>query len=75
MKNFNYSCGFTTAKCKAGILSITHNGNMGNSIDRSVNPNLELLGIETIQQLKTKYTVIKETGYPDYSYQIQLKVK
>jgi len=74
MKNFDIRAGFTRAKYKKGVLTITHNGNMGNSIEMSVNPNLKLLNIETIQELKDKHEVISEVGSPDYSYTIKFKL-
>lgn len=74
-KNFQHSVGFTTAIYKSGTLTIAHNGNMGNSVERSVNPNLKLMNIETIQELKNKYKLISEFGSPDYAYTIKFKIK
>jgi len=62
--------GFTHVKNKGGKLTIDHSGNMGNSIKDSVNPNLKLAGIPSIEQLKKKYSKFKEEGSPDYSYSI-----
>lgn len=75
MKTINRKCGFTNVVCENDILSISHNGNMGNSIDMSINPNLKLMNIETIQELKSKYKLISEVGSPDYAYTIKFKIK
>lgn len=74
MKNFNKNVGLTNVELKNNILTITHTGNMGNSIERSVNPNLKLINIESIEELKNKYTLISEEGCPDYLYQIKFKI-
>jgi len=47
---------------------------MGNSIERSVNPNLKMMGLPTISELSNQYDVISEKGSPDYSYNIQFKI-
>ena len=74
-KNFKHCVGFTTANYKNNIITSSHTGNMGNSIDMSVNPNLKLMNIETIQELKDKYKLIEEFGNPDYAYTIKFKIK
>jgi len=56
------------------ILSIEHSGNMGNSIERSVNPNLKRIGLPTISELKDIYEVIDERGSPDYYYSIEFDI-
>lgn len=52
---------------KDDFINIEHAGNMGNSIESSINPNLKRLGIPTIEELKTIYET-KESGSPDYYY-------
>ena len=65
--------GFTTAELKNKVLIITHMGNMGNTIERSVNPNLRMMGLPSIEKLKEDCEVILEDGSPDYMYEIKLK--
>lgn len=66
--------GLTSAELKGNKLIITHNGNMGNSIEKSVNPNLKIMGIPDIDKLKNKFKVVKEKGSPDYSYKIEFNL-
>ena len=56
------------------IFSIEHSGNIGNSITRSVNPNLKRVGLPTISELKDIYEVIEERGSPDYYYSIEFDI-
>ena len=74
-KNYRRDVGFTKIIIKNNILSITHGGNMGDSIERSVDPNLEMIGFPTIEELKKKYEVIEEEGSPDYFWSIEFKIK
>lgn len=69
-KNFKKYVGFTEIKIRNGKLIISHSGNMGNSIEGSVNPNLKKASMPSIEELKKLYTVESETGSPDYSYSI-----
>lgn len=62
--------GFTIINKRNNHLFITHNGNMGNSIEKSVNPNLKILGFPTVFNLKRMFPVYKEQGSPDYSWYI-----
>ena len=49
---------------------ITHNGNMGNTIERSVRPNVDkLLGEGTFDRMRSDVDA-KEYGSPDYVYQL-----
>lgn len=63
--------GLTDVEVKDDVLTISHSGNMGNSITHSVDPNLKSLGLPTIAELKKQYTVISEDGAPDYLYTIE----
>lgn len=75
VKNKNKkSYGFTTVEKDVNFLTITHNGNMGNSIERSVNSNLKELGYKSIEELKNMYNCILESGSPDYMYKIKFKI-
>lgn len=67
----NVHRGLTDVKLKGDILTISHAGNMGNSITRSVDPNIIALGLPTIAELKKQYKVILEDGSPDYMYTIK----
>jgi hypothetical protein len=71
---FKKSVGFTKITNKNGKLIISHSGNMGNSVKDSVNPNLKIAGLPTIEQLKKKYPSYKEEGSPDYSYTITFNI-
>ena len=68
--------GFTSVKLdkKREVLTISHNGNMGNTIKHSVDPNLKMVGVPSIAMLKLTYQVIEENGSPDYSYMIKFKI-
>ena len=66
---------FSPTSKKRHILSIEHSGNMGNSIQRSVNPNIQRIGLPTISDLKDIYNVIDEKGSPDYYYSIKFDFK
>lgn len=56
------------------VLIIEHNGNMGNSIEQSVNPNLNKCGLPSIDKLKTIFRLYYEEGSPDYLYIIKFKM-
>jgi hypothetical protein len=49
---------------------ITHNGNMGNTIEGTIDPNIARLSYPPIKKLKRFLPVFKEEGSPDYSYKI-----
>jgi hypothetical protein len=63
--------GLTDVNVSDNTLTISHSGNMGNSITRSVDPNINSLGLPTISDLKKQYKVISEEGSPDYLYTIE----
>jgi hypothetical protein len=69
--------GFTTVKLSKDkkTLSIFHSGNMGNTIKHSVNPNLKLKNIPTVEELKSMYPNFKESGSPDYMYGVIFYLK
>jgi len=69
----NISFGLTSVEETDKFLSVSHNGNMGNTIERSVNPNLKQMGFQSIAKMKAIYPKFKETGSPDYSYFIKFK--
>lgn len=66
--------GLTEAILKGDELTVTHKGNMGNSISKNVNPNLEKIGLPTINELKKKFDVKLEEGSPDYMYKITFEL-
>jgi hypothetical protein len=70
IKKFKMRSGFTEVEMEDDVLIITHGGNMGNTIEHSVDPNLRTMGIIPIKDLKKMYEVISETGSPDYMYEI-----
>ena len=74
MKNGKYRYGLTEVTVKNNILIVSHNGNMGNTIERSINPNLEALQLPVIEELKREYKVIIEDGSPDYMYLIKFRL-
>lgn len=65
--------GFTEAKLRKNSLIITHRGNMGNDIS-SVNENLTILDLPSIESLKENFEVLYEDGFPDYLYKIEIKL-
>ena len=71
MKKFKY--GFTEVVITDKDITISHGGNMGNSIKESVNPNLEKLGFPSVENFKKTHEVIKEEGSPDYMWSLKLK--
>lgn len=76
LKNgFKQQIGFTSIKVKDGKLMISHNGNQGNSVEGSVDPNLKRAGFPTIKELKKKFKVVEEDGSPDYSWGIVFDIK
>lgn len=74
-KNKQISRGLTKVELKNGELKITHTGNMGNSIVKSVDPNLNNIGLPSISELKKSYSVLREMGHPEYLYILKLKIK
>lgn len=74
LKKGGISYGFTNVKLQKNILVISHNGNMGNSVETSVNPNLNKLGFPTVDELKNSLKVIEEKGSPDYSWCIKFDI-
>ena len=68
MKKLQY--GLTEIRENESTLKISHGGNMGNTIESTVNPNLKKLGYASIKYLKRLYRKYKETASPDYSYLI-----
>jgi len=65
--------GFTEIKEDDKILEISHSGNMGNSIEGSVDPNITRIGLPTIAKLKQRFTNYYEDGSPSYWWVIQFK--
>lgn len=63
--------GLTNIKLSKNILTITHTGNMGNSIEHSVNPNLKLINFSTIDELRSLFSITEEKGSPDYMWHIK----
>jgi hypothetical protein len=71
IKVINY--GFTTARLKGHKLSISHAGNMGNSI-LDTSKNLQAMGLPSITELKDTYFLEDEFGSPDYMYTITFDI-
>lgn len=70
--DITYSFGRITKKGR--FLTISWQGNMGNSINNSVDPMLKMYDFPEIHILKQWYDVIEEYGNPDYSWHIKLKL-
>jgi hypothetical protein len=68
---FKLDSGLTHITKRKNILNIWHFGNMGNSIEHSVNPNLERINFPTIDELKSDFEVRTEVGTPDYAWSIE----
>lgn len=66
--------GFTRATFKKNELTIGHGGNMGDSVEHSVNPNLKIMGLPTVDELKDNFIIEYEIGDPDYSWAIKFKI-
>lgn len=71
---FRKDVGLTHISKRKNLLSVWHNGNMGNSVEHSVNPNLELIDFPTIDELKKSFRVIREFGSPDYAWAIEFNL-
>ena len=69
-KRFKDNRGFTRVERKGHFFSVSHGGNMGNSITHSVNPNMEMMELPPIHELKEKFIVVSETGAPDMMWSI-----
>ena len=67
------TCGFTHLEVTKDFYYVTHSGNMGNSVTKSVNPNLTVMGYPTIATMKRKSKEWVEQGNPDYCYQLIVK--
>jgi hypothetical protein len=63
-----WSVGFTEYREDDKTIKVSHAGNMGNSVDSSVNPNLHIMKVKPIADLKLQYPNHKEQGSPDYDY-------
>ena len=70
LPNFSKNIGLTSIKIKNGQLVINHGGNMGNTIERSVDPNIARVGLPSVKELKKMYNVLSEKGSPDYNWTI-----
>lgn len=68
-QKFYTSCGFTeiVRPEKGDKIIISHGGNMGNSIS-SVNENLKILGLPSVEELRKGFPDAVESGSPDYSW-------
>jgi len=53
---------------------ITWDGNMGSTIERSVDPELVARNIPTVAELKEMYPDFIEEGTPEYQWQIVFKL-
>tara|TARA_R110000737_G_scaffold40020_1_gene60302 strand:+ start:5644 stop:6822 length:1179 start_codon:yes stop_codon:yes gene_type:complete len=65
--------GFTKISEDDKILEISHGGNQGNTIERSIDPNIKKAGLPTVAKLKEKFTNYYENGSPSYEWVIQFK--
>lgn len=72
MKTQILKLGLTEIKIKKNITTVTHSGNMSNTIEGSVKPNVDqLLGEGAFDRLLQNK--IKEEGSADYLYILQAK--
>ena len=75
---FKTWCGFTTIEVntKKGkkLLTISHGGNMGNTIEDSVDPNLKIMGFPKVGTLKETFPIVKEEGSPNYSWYVMFDI-
>lgn len=70
--NISVNEGSTNVKESPTELSVSHNGNTGNTL-KNVDQNLKSLKYPTIDELKKKFPKFKESGSPDHSYEITFK--
>ena len=65
--------GFTTIERKGVVVVITHNGNMSNTVEHSVQPNVDaMLGDGVFNRLRKHG---KEEGSPDYAWSMTIPGK
>ena len=74
-KSLAIKVGFTSVQLLNNILNISHSGNMGNTIERSIDPNLAILKLPSIQEIKEVLKDYIEEGSPDYFYSISFKIE
>lgn len=78
-KDADFNCGLTSIRRERfssfSTLTIQHAGNMGSSIERSVDPNLKIAKLPSIKELKEIFPTFSESGSPDYFYIIKFKIK
>ncbi len=70
MKHLWY--GFTEVEINKKRVLVYHNGNMGNTVDRSVKPNFDALFGEGLFAKLYPFKT-DEVGAPDYSYMVSFK--
>jgi hypothetical protein len=73
-QGFNTSCfwkGHEKYFSKNWAIVINHNGNMGNTVKRSIDPNLKIIfdsKLISVDKINKHCFEYKESGSPDYSY-------
>lgn len=67
--------GLGGVELKGNTLKVSWMGNMGNSIEKNVDPMLQRLGLPLVQDLKNNFPRHKEEGSPDYAYSLELKLE
>ena len=68
--NFPMVHGFTAISLKGNTVEISHAGNMGNTVERSVKPAVNfMLGQDAFDTLQKAG---KEKGVPDYLYTLRI---
>lgn len=72
---FYKQVGFTKIKIDKNALTISHGGNMGNSVKDSVDPNLERAGFPPVSSIKKMFSSYEESGSPDSMWSIKFDLK
>jgi hypothetical protein len=57
----------------AETILVSCGGNMGSTIEGTVNPSLRALGLPDVDGLKKMYELVWEKGSPSYSYGLLVK--
>jgi len=73
-KTYRQYLGSVKLKRDRSELLVEYRGNMGSNIDRSVNPMLAVMGLPSVEELKTVGKSWTETGSPDYQWELRVSL-
>jgi len=66
---FSYGCLEVFLKKDGKVLMMHYSGNMGSTVERSIDPGLKQIGLPSVSEIKSAYgSKCKEDGYPSYAW-------